>query len=110
MTTDNETEVATEERKNRDINEILNLSSWDDLNDAEVRTLVSYKETVARTDADTMARKAYTQQMYEESALALATVCEATESVLESLISTATNYQGVAPTAVASLLETYTEV
>ncbi len=116
MTTDNNGTVsdgtsATEEtKKDRNINQILALDTYDGLTDKEVRTLIAYKEKMVRFEEKINITRETATAMYENSALAVAACCEASNQVLQSIIESHTNFQGVTPTAVTSFLSSLEEV
>ena len=114
MTTENVTEVeetTTDTTSNdRDVSELILLDSYVGLTDGEVRKLIEYKVNVALTDEQIKDHKTASVQMVELTNEAVAACCASTTEVLNSIIASTTNYEGVSPTAVTNLLSSLEEV
>ena len=105
--TDNGNENVT---KDRSISELLELDKYEGLTDAEVRSLIDYKVKEARFEEKINITRETATAMYENSALAVAACCEASNQVLQSIIESHTNFQGVTPTSVTNFLTSLGEV
>lgn len=110
MTTEQTTSATDESEKERGINELLKLDRYDGLTDGEVRTLIEYNVKVAKFDEKINISRETATAMYENSAAAVAACCAASNQVLQSIIESHTNFQGVTPTAVTSFLSSLEEV
>ena len=110
MTTDNTDSVTDEVAKDRAIGVLLELDTYDNLTDGEVRALIAHKEKMAKFDTQIQVSRENATALYENHVATVAACCEATNAVLESIINSTTNYQGVAPTAVTNLLTAMEEV
>ena len=104
MTTEN-TENATEPTtSDRPIYVLLKLDKYDGLTDGEVRTLINYNVEQTLSSEQLRGSQETNRAIYESIEEGMAAVCADTSSVLQSIINSSTNYQGVAPTAVSYLL------
>lgn len=110
MTTEDTSAVAEETTEERSVSALLNLDKYDGLTDGEVRKLIAYKEKMAKLDAEANIHRETATQMYETSVAASAAACEATYQVLQSLIDSHTNFEGVSPTAITEFLTSMEEV
>lgn len=110
MTTEQTKGAADETKKERGINELLKLDKYDGLTDGEVRTLVEYNVKVAKFDEKINVSRETATTMYETSAAAAAACCEAANQVLQSIIESHTNFEGVTPTSVTNFLTALEEV
>lgn len=114
MTTDDTNEVVeetTEEvQEERSINDLLNLDSYDGLTDTEVRKLIEYKVNLGKMEAASDTYNSTCGAMVENNQATMAAVCASSQQVLESIIASTTNYEGVSPTAVTNLLSSLEEV
>lgn len=132
MTTDEITENATEvetsvdyergyedgktalkaeiEASDRDVSKLVNLESWSCLSDSEVRKLIDFKVNIALSSDEAKAHRTAAQSMTELAEVTMGNVCQDTANVLQCIVDSMTNYQGVTPNSVTSQLETVQEV
>lgn len=110
MTT-SDTETVTEEvKEDRNINKLLALDKYEGLTDGEVRTLIEYNVKMVKFDEKINISRETATAMYETSAAAVAACCEATNQVLESIINSHTNFEGVTPKTVTEFVASLSEV
>ena len=113
MTTDTEstTENATEEKtKDREIAELLQLDTYQGMTDGEIQKVIDWYVDRAHNDEEVKSYRLASQSMSETTEQAIANILSSSESVLESIIASATNYQGVTQLAVTDLLTEKGEV
>lgn len=102
--------MTTEETSNRPITTLLKLDTYDGLSDAEVRTLINYNVEKTLSSERLRGAQETNRAIYETIEEGIAAICADSSVVLESIINSSTNYQGVAPTAVTNLLTAFEEV
>lgn len=113
MTTDTEntTENATEEKtKDREIAELLQLGTYQGMTDGEIQKVIDWYVDRAHNDEEVKSYRLASQSMSETTEQAIANILSSSESVLESIIASATNYQVVTQLAVTDLLTEKGEV
>lgn len=109
MTTENDN--SNEEKSaTRSISELLALDTYDGLTDSEVRLLIDYERQMALADESTNVMRNSNQAKLEAAQELAAACCASTTEVLNSIIASTTNYEGVSPTAVTNLLSSLEEV
>lgn len=109
MTTENDN--SNEEKSaTRSISELLALDAYDGLTDSEVRLLIDYERQMALADESTNVMRNSNQAKLEAAQELAAACCASTTEVLNSIIASTTNYEGVSPTAVTNLLSSLEEV
>lgn len=94
----------------RDIDALLKLDKYDALTDVEVRKLIEYNVNQTKASESLRISKTTAQSLVESNDAVRAAICEDSNNVLQSIINSTTNYQGVAPTAVTNLLTAMEEV
>lgn len=109
MTTEdtNSTEVNS---TTRSISELLALECYEGLTDSEVRLLINYECQMALANESTNVMRNSNQAKLEAAQELAAACCASTTEVLNSIIASTTNYEGVSPTAVTNLLSSLEEV
>lgn len=104
-------EETTEEVTNdRSISDLLELDNYEGLTDTEVRRLIEYKVNLGKMEAASDTYNSTCGTMVETNQSTMAAVCASSQQVLESIIASTTNYEGVSPTAVTNLLSSLEEV
>lgn len=104
---DLKTEIQSQ---NREVGVLLALESYDFLSDKEVRALIEYELNLYKISDEASAIKQRVQTGTEEIKVANANFCIDARNVLQSIIDSKTNYEGVEPESVTSYLETVQEV
>lgn len=102
-------EDALQESK-RDVSELLKLDTFQGMTDAEIQSLIDYYVNLAKSDDEATAVKAAAQSMAETANTAVANAMTDAQTVLDTIINSATNYQGVKPTSVDGFLTSISEV
>lgn len=113
MTTDtDDTNVTTTEEKpkDREIAELLQLDTYHGMTDGEIQKVIDWYVNQAHSDEQVKSYRLASQSMAESHEQAVSTMLATSESVLESIIASATNYQGVTQLAVTDLLTEKGEV
>mgnify|MGYP004569233203 CR=1 FL=1 len=113
MTTDtnNDAENTVEEKqKEREIAELLRLDTYQGMTDGEIQKVIDWYVDRAHNDEEVKSYRLASQSMAESHEQAVSTILATSESVLESIIASATNYQGVTQLAVTDLLTEKGEV
>lgn len=110
MTTEAIEEATENASANRSISELLKLDAYDGLSDTEVRTLINYNVEQTLSSERLRGSQETNRAIYESIEEGMAAVCADSSQVLQSIINSTTNYQGVAPTAVTDLLTSLEEV
>lgn len=100
---------AQQESK-RDVSELLKLDTFQGMTDAEIQSLIDYYVNLAKSDDEVTAVKAAAQSMAETANTAVANAMTDAQTVLDTIINSATNYQGVKPTSVDGFLTSISEV
>ena len=100
---------APQESK-RDVSELLKLDTFQGMTDAEIQSLIDYYVNLAKSDDEATAVKAAAQSMAETANTAVANAMTDAQTVLDTIINSATNYQGVKPTSVDGFLTSISEV
>lgn len=100
---------ASQESK-RDVSELLKLDTFQGMTDAEIQSLIDYYVNLAKSDDEATAVKAAAQSMAETANTAVANAMTDAQTVLDTIINSATNYQGVKPTSVDGFLTSISEV
>lgn len=100
---------AQQESK-RDVSELLKLDTFQGMTDAEIQSLIDYYVNLAKSDDEATAVKAAAQSMAETANTAVANAMTDAQTVLDTIINSATNYQGVKPTSVDGFLTSISEV
>lgn len=100
---------APQESK-RDVSELLKLDTFQGMTDAEIQSLIDYYVNLAKSDDEVTAVKAAAQSMAETANTAVANAMTDAQTVLDTIINSATNYQGVKPTSVDGFLTSISEV
>ena len=104
---------ALEEEVNasdRDATKLYGLDSYSMLSDSEVRKLIDFNVELYKMSDTATHLKSQTQAATEAMEAANANFCIDAKNVLQSIIDSKTNYEGVEPESVTSYLETVQEV
>lgn len=104
---------ALEEEVNasdREVTKLYGLDSYSMLSDSEVRKLIDFNLEVYKMSDTATQLKSQTQAATEAMETANANFCIDARNVLQSIIDSKTNYEGVEPESVTSYLETVQEV
>lgn len=110
MTTEANETVTEEAPKDRDIAELLQLETYQGMTDDEIQKVIDWYVNKAHNDEQVNSYRRASQSMAESHEQAVAVMLETSESVLKSIIASATNYQGVTQLAVTDLLTEKGEV
>lgn len=110
MTTEAGGTAAEEAPKDRDIAELLRLDTYQGMTDGEVRKVIDWYVNEAHNDEQVNSYRRASQAMAESHEQAVANMLATSETVLKSIIASATNYQGVTQLAVTDLLTEKGEV
>lgn len=109
--TETNTEVKTEtEVKDRSIQKLLALDTFDGLTDGEVHTLIDWYVKEAQANELVNSYRTASQRMVEQQEEILATTLSSSASVLQSIIDSTTCYQNSEPLEVSQLLTSMSEV
>lgn len=104
-------ETAPEETpKDRDIAELLQLDTYQGMTDGEIQKVIDWYVNKAHNDEQVNSYRQASQSMAESHEQAVAVMLETSETVLKSIIASATNYQGATQLAVTDLLTEKGEV
>lgn len=82
-------------KKDRSLNELLNLDSYDDLNDNEVKTLLEWEKNKAHWDEETTILRAQVQTMTEELTEKITNTYENAQSVLQLVLDNTPSFESV---------------
>lgn len=104
------TEATENVSKDRDISVLIGLKTYQDMTDSEIEKVIEYKIERALTRDEVKAYRLAAQNITETGEQAMASILESSESVLKSIIASATDYQGVTQLAVTDLLTEKGEV
>lgn len=110
MTTEANETVTEEVPKDRDIAELLQLETYQGMTDGEIQKVIDWHVNQAHNDEQVNSYRQASQSMAESHEQAVAIMLETSESVLKSIIASATNYQGATQLAVTDLLTEKGEV
>lgn len=110
MTTEANETVTEEVPKDRDIAELLRLETYQGMTDGEIQKVIDWYVDRAHNDEQVNSYRQASQSMAESHEQAVAVMLETSESVLKSIIASATNYQGATQLAVTDLLTEKGEV
>ncbi len=95
---------------NREASKLYGLESYSMLSDSEVRNLIDFNINLYKMSDEANRLKAQSQATVEAMEVANANFCIDAQNVLQSIIDSKTNYEGVEPESVTSYLETVQEV
>lgn len=110
MTTEASGTAAEETPRDREISELLRLDTYQGMTDGEIRKLIDWYVNKAHNDEQVNSYRRASQAMAESHEQAVANMLAASETVLKSIIASATNYQGATQLAVTDLLTEKGEV
>lgn len=110
MTTEAYGTVTEETPRDREISELLQLDTYQGMTDGEIQKVIDWYVNKAHNDEQVNSYRRASQAMAESHEEAVANMLAASESVLKSIIASATNYQGVTQLAVTDLLTEKGEV
>lgn len=110
MTTEANGTVTEETPKDRDIAELLQLDTYQGMTDGEIQKVIDWYVDKAHNDEQVNSYRQASQAMAESHEQAVANMLASSETVLKSIIASATNYQGVTQLAVTDLLTEKGEV
>lgn len=110
MTTEADGTVTEETSKDREISELLQLDTYQGMTDGEIQKVIDWYVNKAHNDEQVNSYRQASQAMAESHEEAVANMLAASESVLKSIIASATDYQGVTQLAVTDLLTEKGEV
>lgn len=110
MTTEANETVTEEVSKDRDIAELLQLETYQGMTDGEIQKVIDWYVNKAHNDEQVNSYRQASQSMAESHEQAVAVMLETSETVLKSIIASATNYQGATQLAVTDLLTEKGEV
>lgn len=110
MTTEANGTVTEETPKDREIAELLQLDTYQGMTDGEIQKVIDWYVNKAHNDEKVKSYRLASQSIAESHEQAVATMLSTSETVLKSIISSATNYQGVTQLAVTDLLTEKGEV
>lgn len=102
--------MTTEVNDNRSIDALLKLDKYDNLTDAEVRMLIDYNINATKSSEGIVTAKATGLALHESNEAARAAMCADVSNVLQSIIESHTNFEGVTPTSVTNFLTALEEV
>lgn len=110
MTTEANDTVTEETPRDREISELLRLDTYQGMTDGEIQKVIDWYVNKAHNDEQVNAYRQASQAMAESHEQAVANMLSSSESVLKSIIASATDYQGVTQLAVTDLLTEKGEV
>lgn len=110
MTTEANGTATGETPKDREIAELLRLGTYQGMTDGEIRKVIDWYVDKAHNDEQVNSYRQASQAMAESHEQAVANMLATSETVLKSIIASATNYQGVTQLAVTDLLTEKGEV
>lgn len=110
MTTEANETVTEEVPKDRDIAELLQLETYQGMTDGEIQKVIDWYVNKAHNDEQVNSYRRASQSMAESHEQAVAVMLETSETVLKSIIASATSYQGATQLAVTDLLTEKGEV
>ena len=110
MTTEANGTVTGETPKDREISELLQLDTYQGMTDGEIQKVIDWYVNKAHNDEQVNSYRQASQAMAESHEQAVANMLATSETVLKSIIASATNYQGVTQLAVTDLLTEKGEV
>lgn len=110
MTTEADGTVTEETPKDREISELLRLDTYQGMTDGEIQKVIDWYVNEAHNDEQVNSYRQAAQTMAESHGQAVANMLSTSETVLKSIIASATNYQGVTQLAVTDLLTEKCEV
>lgn len=104
MTTEDSGTVAEGTRGDREISELLRLDTYQGMTDGEIQKVIDWYVKQAHSDEQVNAYRMASQAMSESHEQAVADMLATSETVLKSIIASATDYKGVTQLAVTDLL------
>ena len=110
MTTEANETITEEVPKDRDIAELLQLETYQGMTDGEIQKVIDWYVNKSHSDEQVNSYRRASQSMAESHEQAVAVMLETSETVLKSIIASATNYQGATQLAVTDLLTEKGEV
>lgn len=110
MTTEANGAVTEETAKDREISELLRLDTYQGMTDAEIQRVIDWYVNKAHNDEQVNSYRQASQAMAESHEQAVANMLATSETVLKSIIASATDYKGVTQLAVTDLLTEKGEV
>ena len=110
MTTEADGTVTEETPKDREISELLQLDTYQGMTDGEIQKVIDWYVNKAHNDEQVNSYRQASQAMAESHEQAVANMLATSETVLKSIIASATNYQGVTQLAVTDLIMEKCEV
>lgn len=110
MTTEADGTIAEETPKDREISELLRLDTYQGMTDGEIQKVIDWYVNKAHNDEQVNSYRQASQAMAESHEQAVANMLATSETVLKSIIASATDYQGVTQLAVTDLLTEKCEV
>lgn len=110
MTTEANETVTEEVPKDRDIAKLLQLETYQGMTDGEIQKVIDWYVNKAHNDEQVNSYRQASQSMAESHEQAVAVMLETSETVLKSIIASATDYQGATHLAVTELLTEKGEV
>lgn len=110
MTTEANGTVTEETPKDREISELLRLDTYQGMTDGEIQKVIDWYVNKAHNDEQVNSYRQASQAMAESHEQAVANMLATSETVLKSIIASATNYQGVTQLSVTDLLTEKGEV
>lgn len=110
MTTEANGTVTEETTKDREISELLQLDTYQGMTDGEIQKVIDWYVDKAHNDEQVNSYRQASQAMAESHEQAVANMLATSETVLKSIIASATNYQGATQLAVTDLLTEKCEV
>lgn len=110
MTTEADGTVTEETPRDREISELLRLDTYQGMTDGEIQKVIDWYVDEAHNDEQVNSYRQASQAMAESHEQAVANMLATSETVLKSIIASATNYQGVTQLAVTDLLTEKGEV
>lgn len=110
MTTEADGTITEETPKDREISELLQLDTYQGMTDGEIQKVIDWYVNKAHNDEQVNSYRQASQAMAESHEQAVANMLATSETVLKSIIASATDYQGVTQLAVTDLLTEKCEV
>lgn len=104
MTTEADGTATGETPEDREIAELLRLDTYQGMTDGEIQRVIDWHVGRAHDDEQVNSYRRASQAMAESHEQAVANMLASSETVLKSIIASATNYQGVTQLAVTDLL------
>lgn len=104
------TEATGNVSEDRDVSALIGLKTYQGMTDSEIEKVIEYKIERALARDEVNAYRLAVQNITETGEQAMGSILESSETVLKSIIASATNYQGVTQLAVTDLLTEKGEV